>query len=257
MGLRNLVALIRSQGLRWLGVGGFVALWQLATTLELLGPTFGPAFGPLRAAEAFVRMAADGVMMDQAGASLGRFGLGLGVATILGAGLGLVVGYFRSFEELTAIVFQFLRMISPLALVPIALIAFGVGGRPVIFLVAYAALWPVLLSTAHGVSRASDAWRRVVRGFGGGHRSVLSKVVFPAVVPDLLQGIRLALGIGWVVLVPAEMLGVDSGLGYYVLDARDRFAYDELLATIAVIGILGYSFDTLLRRAKERFSWAI
>lgn len=255
--MRSSSVYIRPQGLRWLGVAGFVVVWQLATTLELLGSTFGPAFGPGRAVQAFVRMMADGVLVEQAGASLGRFALGLGVATVLGAVLGLLLGYFRSLEELTAVVFQFLRMISPLALVPIALIAFGVGGRPVVFLVAYAALWPVILSTADGVGRASDNWRRVVRGFGGGHRAVLGKVVLPAAVPDLLQGIRLAVGTGWVVLVPAEMLGVDSGLGYYVLDARDRFAYDELLATIAVIGILGYALDILLRRAKERFAWAV
>ena len=242
--------------LRALGVAAFVALWQVATSLGLLGEVFGPAFGPVRGLVALGALVRSGTLPAQVGASLGRLGWGLLFAAGLGAPLGVLIGYFRRLDEATSVVLQFLRMMSPLALVPVALVAFGVGSRPVIFLVAYAALWPVLLSTAHGVGRVDLRWRQVVRGFGGGDLVVLRKVVLPAVVPDLLHGLRLAVGVSWVVLVPAEMLGVDSGLGYQILDTRDRFAYDELVATILVIGLLGYLSDLVLRALKERYSWS-
>jgi NitT/TauT family transport system permease protein len=242
--------------LRVLGLALFLLGWQLAAAYGLLGKAFGPDFGPWQAAGALERLAADGVLTAQAAASLSRLAQGLTLAALLGAPLGVLVGYFRSLHEMTSVPFQLLRMTSPLALVPIALIAFGVGSRPVVFLVGYAALWPIVLSTAHGVGRVSGIWKMVVLGFGGGNRAVLAKVVAPAVLPDILHGIRLAVGVGWIVIVPAEMLGVDSGLGYYILDSRDRFAYDELVATILVIGLLGYLMDFGLRRLKERLSWS-
>lgn len=245
----------RTPLLRVAGIALFLAAWQAATSLELLGSVFGPAFGPQAGGRALLVMARSGVLLEQAEASLGRFGLGLLIAVVIGGPLGFLIGYFRSLEALTTVVFQMLRMTSPLALVPIALVAFGVGSRPVVFLVAYAALWPVVLSTAHGVSRVSPTWKRMVRAFGARDRSVLAKVIVPAALPELVQGIRLAVGVGWIVLVPAEMLGVDSGLGYQILDSRDRFAYDELVATILVIGLLGLALDLALRRLKEVVSW--
>lgn len=242
-------------GLRAIGVVVFLIGWQSATSMGMLGEAFGSDFGPVRGIRAFGKMAVSGVLAEQSAASLSRLGLGLGFAVLIGAPLGLFVGYFRRLDAATSVVFQFLRMTSPLALVPLALVAFGVGSRPVVFLVAFAAVWPVLLSTAHGVSRVSPIWKRVVRGFGGGDRAVVRKVILPAAVPDLLHGVRLAVGVGWVVIVPAEMLGVDSGLGYQILDARDRFAYDELVATILAVGLLGYLTDLALRWLKERYSW--
>ncbi|MHB0980274.1 MAG: ABC transporter permease [Thermoleophilia bacterium] len=244
-------------GLRMSGVVVFLIGWQSATSAGLLGEAFGSDFGPVRGIQAFGRLVASGVLAEQSAASLSRLGLGLGLAVLIGAPLGLFVGYFRRLDQATSVVFQFLRMTSPLALVPVALVAFGVGSRPVVFLVAFAAVWPVLLSTAHGVGRVSPIWKRVVRGFGGGHGAVVRKVIVPAAVPDLLHGVRLAVGVGWVVIVPAEMLGVDSGLGYQILDARDRFAYDELVATILAIGLLGYLTDLALRWLKERYSWSV
>ncbi|MHB9148647.1 MAG: ABC transporter permease [Thermoleophilia bacterium] len=242
-------------GLRAIGVLVFLVGWQAATALGLLGEAFGSDFGPVRGLGAFGRMLESGALAKQSAASLARLGLGLGLAVLIGAPLGVLVGYFRRLDAATSVVFQILRMTSPLALVPIALVAFGVGSRPVVFLVAFAAVWPVLLSTAHGVGRVSPIWKRVVRGFGGGDGAVVRKVILPAALPDLLHGVRLALGVGWVVIVPAEMLGVDSGLGYQILDTRDRFAYDELVATILAIGLLGYLADLALRLLKERYSW--
>jgi len=148
-------------------------------------------------------------------------------------------------------------MISPLAWMPIAIIAFGVGNRPVYFLVAVAAVWPFIINTAHGVGRVEPLWIKVARNLGAGEGQVLRRVVIPAVVPDILTGLRLAIGLAWVVLVPAEMLGVSSGLGYFILDTRDRFRYDELMAAILLIGLLGYGLDGVVKVVQRRFSWTM
>ncbi len=140
---------------------------------------------------------------------------------------------------------------------PIAIIAFGVGDRPVYFLIAVATVWPFVINTAHGISRVEPLWIKVAHNLGAGEGQVLRRVVIPAVVPDILTGLRLAIGLAWVVLVPAEMLGVSSGLGYFILDTRDRFRYDELVAAILLIGLLGYGLDGAVKAVQRRFSWTM
>jgi NitT/TauT family transport system permease protein len=129
----------------------------------------------------------------------------------LGIPLGVIVGYYRPAEAASSVVFQFLRMISPLAWMPIAIIAFGVGDPPVYFLIAVATVWPFVINTAHGVGQVKPLWIKVARSLGAGEGQLLRRVIIPAVVPDILTGLRLAIGLAWVVLVPAEMLGVSWG----------------------------------------------
>src|SRR5699024_6155160 len=123
----------------------------------------------------------------------------------------------------------------------------GIGDRPVQVLIALAAVWPVVLNTAAGVRALDPGWLLVARSLGANRRELLRSIIAPGIATPVLTGLRLALGIGWIVLVPAEMLGVDSGLGYFVLDCRDRLAYDELVATVLVIGVIGALLDGVLR----------
>lgn len=248
-----------ASGLAW-GLGGVAVallLWQAGTSLQLLGPQFGPAFSPGSAGRALVRLAADGVLWPHLGASMRRVLVGLALAAGLGIPLGVVVGYYRTAEAASSVVFPFLRMISPLAWMPLAIIAFGVGDRPVYFLIVVAAMWPFVINTAHGVSRVDPLWVKVARNAGAGEGQLLRRVVIPAVIPDVLTGLRMSIGLAWVVLVPAEMLGVSSGLGYFILDTRDRFRYDELMAAVLVIGLLGYGLDGAVKAVQHRFSWTL
>ena len=136
-------------------------------------------------------------------------------------------------------------MVSPLSWAPVAVALFGVGHAPVIFLVAIAAVWPVALNTASGVAALDPLHVRVARTLGATRPEILRTVVLPSIRPFTLTGVRLALGIAWVVIVPAEMPGVSSGLGYEILNARDRLAYDEMLVVILLIGLIGIALDTL------------
>lgn len=138
-------------------------------------------------------------------------------------------------------------MISPLPWAPVAVALLGVGSAPVVFLVAAAAIWPILLGTAAAVGAIDHRFLAVAHTLGATRGESLRTIVIPTVRPAVLQSVRLALGIAWVVLVPAEMLGVTSGLGYEILNARDRLAYDEMLVVILVIGVLGAAIDAAAR----------
>jgi NitT/TauT family transport system permease protein len=147
---------------------------------------------------------------------------------------------------------QLLRMVSPLSWMPIAVMSLGVGDHAVYFLLAFAAVWPVILSTASGVGQIDRRWIELGESLAATRAEMLWHIFVPGIAAHVLTGVRLAIGILWIVLVPAEMLGVSAGLGYLILDTRDRLAYSELTAVILVIGLLGFALDLLARLAYRR-----
>ena len=236
---------------RWgwglLGLLFGLGVWTLLTSgLVTDDPVIG-GMSPAATWSGFGDLLDRGVLFSDAGVSLYRLVAGLAVAALLGIPLGLWLGLRRRVEAVAGPLVQFLRMISPLSWAPIAVAVFGIGNEPVIFLVAAAAIWPIMLSTSAGVQAMDPGYLDVARTMGASGWERLTRVVIPAVRPSMLGGIRLALGTAWIVLVPAEMLGVRSGLGYQILNARDQLAYDQVMAVILVIGILGFALDSLSR----------
>src|SRR5690606_22844842 len=167
----------------------------------------------------------------------------------IGVPVGLAVGGSRTLENASSTAFQFLRMISPLSWMPIAVMVFGIGDAPIYFLLTFAAVWPIMLNTAAGVRQLDPKWLMLAKSLSAPRSEVLFRVVVPGILGNVLTGVRLAIGVIWIVLVPCEMLGVSSGLGYYILDTRDRLAYSELMAVIVLIGALGFLLDGLAQRA--------
>lgn len=236
---------------RWgAGVAGLLiglAAWALLTSgLVTDDPVLG-GMSPARTWSGFGALLDRGVLVDDAAVSLYRLVGGLAVAALLGVPLGLWLGLRRRAEAVAGPLVQFLRMISPLSWAPVAIAVFGIGNEPVIFLVAAAAVWPIMLSTSAGVHAMDPGYLDVALTMGASGWERLTRVVLPAVRPAILGGIRLALGTAWIVLVPAEMLGVRSGLGYQILNARDQLAYDQVMAVILVIGVMGFALDSLSR----------
>lgn len=176
-------------------------------------------------------------------ASLKRVAVGLIWALLLGVPLGLCIGQNAVAEALSSQVFQFLRMISPLSWMPIAVMVFGIGDQPIYFLLAFAALWPIMLNTATGVKQVDPQLLKLAQSLDANASEVLRYIIWPSILSQILVGLRLAIGIVWIVLVPCEMLGVHSGLGYFILDARDRLNYTELLSIVIIIGLIGYLLD--------------
>ncbi|WP_182346480.1 ABC transporter permease [Tomitella gaofuii] len=230
-----------------LAIAATVFVWWLATAV-LAGPgSLVRQFAPQDVLPALWSLLERGVLFSDMGASIYRLIVGLLIAGVVGVPVGLVVGLSRVFDRASRPVMQFLRMVSPLSWAPIAVALFGVGHRPVIFLIAAAAVWPIIINTAAGVHAIEPGHLLVARSMGATWRERLTVIVLPAIRGHVQTGLRVALGIAWVVLVPAEMLGVRSGLGYQILNARDQLAYDEVMAVILVIGILGYLLDAAAR----------
>ena len=212
-----------------LGVGGLallLVLWWLATDMLAAEGGFGQRFSPTLALPALVGLLGSELPLHIF-VSLKRVAVGLALALLIGVPVGLMVGTSRMTEAATTPAFQFLRMISPLSWMPIAVMIFGIGDAPIYFMLAFAAVWPVLLNTAAGVRQLDPHW--LLPG-----AQPVSYALGNAVARDpaghsrpVLTGMRLAIGISWIVLVPCEMLGVQAGMGYFILDTRDRLAYDE------------------------------
>jgi len=239
-----------------LGLGGLVlllVLWWLATDLLAPEDSFGRRFSPAAALPALVRlMGAD--LSLHIFVSLKRVAVGLALALLVGVPVGLMVGISRMTEAATTPAFQFLRMISPLSWMPIAVMLFGIGDSPIYFMLAFAAVWPILLNTAAGVRQLDPHWLLLAESLAATRWETLRSVILPGILGSVVTGLRLAIGISWIVLVPCEMLGVQAGLGYFILDTRDRLAYDELMATVLAIGVIGYGLDLAARLVTDRFA---
>jgi len=146
-------------------------------------------------------------------------------------------------------------MVSPLSWMPIAILFFATWNQAIMFLIGIAAVWPITFSTAYGVQRIDPLWLKVARNMGAENLQMLRRIIMPAIAQDIFSGIRMAVGVAWIVLVPAEFLGVTSGLGYAINDARDTLSYDTLAAIVVVIGIMGFLLDGLCLMLIRRFSW--
>lgn len=251
------LALKLTTGRLALGLSGVLALLLLwGGGIALLGDNLAMArlFSPFQALPSLVHLLADNQLTVHTLVSLRRVAVGLFWALFFGVPIGLAVGASRRLECATGGAFQFLRMISPLSWMPIAVMLFGIGDAPIYFLLSFAAVWPIILNTSAGVRSLDPRWLMLARSLSATRREILWRIVIPGSLGHILTGLRLAIGIVWIILVPCEMLGVSSGLGYFILDTRDRLAYSELMAVIVLIGILGFLLDATAQRLHRR--WA-
>jgi NitT/TauT family transport system permease protein len=184
--------------------------------------------------------------------SLRRVAIGYGAAVLVGVPLGLCLGWFPPAHQVVNPLLQILRPISPIAWIPVAIIFFGIGDPAAIFLVFLGAFFPIVVAAVSGVSSVPLIFRRAGRNFGLSNFQLLRKVVFPAAMPQILVGLRIALGIAWLVVVAGEMIAVDSGLGYLVIDSRNSGKrYDLVVAAMLMIGVMGLLLDVAFRRLEK------
>ena len=240
-----------------LGLLILAAFWWLGGYLIAMNPktqSFA-GFGLVQTLQSFPELWNLGKLQKAIAASMYRLGGGLVIAIIIGVPIGIIMGRSKRFRDLSNSAFQFLRMISPLSWMPIAVFVFKAWDDSIIFLIAIASVWPVMFSTAAGLSKVDPAWFKVARNLGATTIQMLTRIILPAISFDIFTGIRLALGVAWVVLVPAELLGVTSGLGYAIKDARETLAYDQLTAMVLTIGVIGYALDTICALLIKRYSW--
>ncbi|WP_404939817.1 ABC transporter permease [Pseudomonas sp. JDS08PS003] len=243
-------------GLGLAGLSSLLLGWWLGVHLLGGGGGLAARFSPEATFASLLELLGRAELYEHIAVSLKRILVGLLLALLIGVPLGLLVGSYRHLEAATTPAFQFLRMISPLSWMPVVVMLMGVGDQPIYFLLAFAALWPILLNTAAGVRQLDPRWLQLSRSLSATRWETLRKVILPGVVGHVLTGVRLSIGILWIVLVPCEMLGVSAGLGYFILDTRDRLAYSELMAMVLLIGVLGFALDACARALHRRWSHA-
>jgi NitT/TauT family transport system permease protein len=241
-----------------LGLAILFGLWWLGIFLITLNPenAFFESFGIVQAFKALPGLWEYGTIPDALQSSGYRLGMGMMYAIAIGVPIGIVMGRIAWFQKLANVPFQFMRMISPLSWEPIAVIVFLQWNDAIIFLIAVAAVWPVLFSTAAGLAKVDPNWFKVAKNLGAGPWHILKTIILPAIAFDILTGIRLALGVAWIVIIPAEFLGVTSGFGYAIQDAREGMDYPALMGVILVIGVVGYILDGICVMLIKRFAWS-
>lgn len=239
------------------GLAVLFALWWIAIYLITLNPSQAhfADFGVVEAFRAIPELWQDKTIPDALSTSGYRLAMGLLIAIAIGVPIGILMGRIAWFQKLTNVPFQFLRMVSPLSWEPIAVIVFLEWDHAIIFLISIASVWPVVFATAAGLAKVDPNWFKVARNLGANSWHILTRIIVPAITFDVLTGIRLALGVAWIVLIPAEFLGVTSGFGYAIQDAREGMNYHNLMAMILVIGAVGYVLDSICVILIRRFAW--
>lgn len=192
-------------------------------------------------------------------ASLFRVTWGFCLAAFLAIPLGLTIGWYRRSELALNPLVQVFRPISPLAWIPLAILWFGVGDASSIFLIFLGCFFPLLLTAINAVRNIPAVYINAGRNFGLSPAQLVYRVLYPAVFPQLLIGLRITLGVAWLVVVAAEMIAVDSGLGFLIVDARNAGnRYDLVVAGMVIIGVIGLLLDTAMRSLEKvrSFRWA-
>ncbi|HEV2707573.1 MAG TPA: ABC transporter permease [Pyrinomonadaceae bacterium] len=232
----------------------FILIWHFAVALS--GSTIFPK--PHQVLTGMAELTRKGVLFKYIVASLFRVSAGFLLALIVGIPLGLLLGWFmRAFQAFNPLI-QILRPISPIAWIPVAILWFGVSDLAPIFLIFLASLFPITTATMSAVQNIQLVYLRAARNFGVRRLTLFKKVIFPAAVPQIITGVRIALGVAWLVVVAAEMIAVNSGLGFLIIDARNAgMRYDLVLAGMMLIGLIGLTLDYMVRRLEnmEEVRW--
>jgi ABC-type nitrate/sulfonate/bicarbonate transport system permease component len=226
-------------------------LWDFASRLKWLEPSILPP--PLEVLKTLGRLIITRELFTDAGISLWRVFVGFTIACVVGISLGVLTGTSRRFKEYATPLLEVLRPIPPVAFVPISILWFGIGNGPAYFLVSFAAFFPIYTNTLAGILSLSPTHRDAALCLGADRRLMLTDVALPASMPYLVAGLKTGLGTAWFVVIVAELVGAQSGLGYMIQLNRLTLQSEKVLSGMIAIGFLGFLMNrgmvVLQRRA--------
>jgi NitT/TauT family transport system permease protein len=259
-----------SLGARWreAGVGLIVpalviALWQLVAVMGWANPQMLPS--PLAVAERWIAYllpvqpydpaqgswlmwAVSGELIVDSLGSLYRVVVGFAIGAALALPLGLLMGARPRVYAWFNPLMQLLRPIPPIAYIPLSILWFGLGNAPAIFLIVLGAFFPVLMNTIAGVRQVDGIYLRAARNLGASGATLFVRVILPAAVPYILSGVRIGIGTAFIVVIVSEMIAVNNGLGFRILEAREYFWSDKIMAGMITIGLIGLAIDTAVNK---------
>jgi nitrate/nitrite transport system permease protein len=188
-------------------------------------------------------------------ASLERVGIGFGMAALIGIPLGFIIGRFKFMSNMVAPVISLLRPVSPLAWLPIGLLVFKAASPAAIWVIFVSSIWPMIINTAVGVSKVPQDYMNVARVLNLSEWKIFTKILFPSALPYMMTGVRLSIGVAWLVIVAAEMLTGGVGLGFWVWDEWNNLNVEHIIIAIFVVGIVGLLLEQALILMAKRFSY--
>jgi nitrate/nitrite transport system permease protein len=187
--------------------------------------------------------------------SLGRVGIGFGLAALVGIPLGFMIGRFRFLSDMAAPVISILKPVSPLAWLPIGLMVFKAANPAAIYVIFVCSLWPMIVNTAVGVRHVPQDYLNVARVLNLPEWTVFRKILFPAVLPYMITGVRLSIGVAWLVIVAAEMLTGGVGIGFWVWDEWNNLNVQHIIIAIFTVGIVGLALEQAMILLARRFEY--
>ena len=232
----------------WAGLAfaGLLVTWDLLARFSGWSAQVFP--GPIPVFVSMGELIADGTLLKHTVASLFRITVGFYLAVLLGLPLGIFLGRHKTFNALFNPIVQFLKPISPIAWIPLAMLWFGIGDKPAIFLIFLSSFFPLVVSTTISVSSINPVFFQVAANFNFSRLEIITKIIIPAITPATITAFRISLSIAWLVVVAAEMIAVPSGLGYLILDSRNALRMDYVMAGMIVIGVIGLLLDFIVRQ---------
>jgi NitT/TauT family transport system permease protein len=237
---------------QWVAVNGWVNENVLPSPLEV-GRKWLAYLLPLQQFEDYAgggwwSWAFSGELIVDSLTSLYRVVVGFLVGAGLALPLGLAMGASRAVYAWFNPLVQLLRPIPPIAYIPLAILWFGLGNPPAVFLIAVGAFFPVLMNTIAGVRQVDGIYLRAARNLGAGGPAMFVRIILPAAVPYILAGVRIGIGTAFIVVIVSEMIAVNNGLGFRILEAREYFWSAKIMAGMITIGLLGLAIDIGMTR---------
>ena len=233
-------------------VVGVILLWELSTRFIIRQPIIAP--GPVLVFDAFVKAASDGRLASNAWASLFRVLAGFSIACVLAVPLGFAMGWYPLVRSAVDPIVQFLRVIPPIALIPLLIIYLGIGESARIFVIAVAAFLAIIVAVYQGVGEVDPVLVRAARVMGAKDWHIFADVVAPATLPYILVGMRQGLANAWGSLVAAELIASSRGLGYMIISAQENFRVPEIIVGIITIGVIGVVMDRIVVVTQQRLT---
>ncbi|PWB59831.1 MAG: nitrate ABC transporter, permease protein [Nitrosomonadales bacterium] len=262
-GWRHRIGQMAGNTVKWLippalGLALFIGLWALVSQTSPQLP------GPLKTWDSAVALFSDPFYNNGPNdqgigwnilASLQRVGIGFGMAALLGIPLGFMIGRFQFLSAMMSPIISLLRPVSPLAWLPIGLLVFKAANPAAIWVIFISAIWPMIINTAVGVNRIPPDYMNVAKVLNLSEWKIFTRILFPAVLPYMMTGIRLSIGVAWLVIVAAEMLTGGVGLGFWVWDEWNNLNVEHIIIAIFVVGIVGLLLEQALVLMAKRFSY--
>ena len=249
-GLASVVRAVAVRLLPWLVPVALLVVWQLASSLGWLSTRVLPA--PLEVASAAWKLTLSGELWTHVQVSAGRALAGLAVGGGLGLALGLLTGSVKLFETLLDSTIQMVRNIPALALIPLVILWFGIDETAKLFLIAVSVFFPIYLNTFHGIRNVDPGLIEMGRTYGLSRWQLYRQVILPGALSSILVGLRFSLGLMWVILIVAETISAQAGIGYLTMNAREFLQTDVVLVGILLYALLGKLAD-VFARGLERY----